>query len=123
MTLDGSAHQDRMIRFFGCIGQAGAYVFSLKIRVIGENICFADPGCQQIKDILDADAHAANAWPSAALLGVESDPLHQMELRIRWAAVKPGIRGQLARRQLARWKNSTALPAQILRLSSSGTSA
>src|SRR5882724_10678520 len=82
-----------MIRLFSRVGQTRAYVFSLKVRVIGENVRFADPRGQQIEDILDADAHAANAWPSAALLGIEGDPLHRSKLRIRCGAVKPGDTG------------------------------
>jgi hypothetical protein len=85
-------HQDRMIRFLGRVGEGGAYVFGLQIRVVGENVRLADPGCQQIEDILDADAHAADARSSAALLGIEGDPLHGMKLPIRWAAVKRGHR-------------------------------
>ena len=79
-----------MIRFFSRVRQAGAYVFGLQVRVIGENLRFTDPGCQKIEDILNTDAHPANAWPSAALLGVEGDPFHGMKLPIRRGAVKPG---------------------------------
>ena len=80
-----------MIRFLSRIGQAGTYVLSLQIRIIRENLRVANPGCQQIEDILNADAHAANARASAALLWIECDPVHRMKLRILWGAVKVGL--------------------------------
>ena len=69
-----------MIGFFGRVGQASTYVVRLEVGVIGEYVRLADASRQQIEHILDADAHAANAWPSAALVGIEGDAVHHLKL-------------------------------------------
>jgi len=64
-----------MIHFTGCVFQASSNVFGLKIWKIPEDFRFTHAGCEKVEHILDADAHAPNARPPAALAWIKSDPL------------------------------------------------
>lgn len=74
-----------MIRFLGCEGEAGLNVFSFEIREIGEDFRLGEAGGQEVEDIFDTDAHAADARPAAALRGIECDPAHSPDMAHRTA--------------------------------------
>lgn len=65
-----------MIRLRGCEGQAGANILPIEIGKIGEYFGFAHSRCEKIEDILDPDAHAADARATAALVRIECDAIH-----------------------------------------------
>ena len=69
-----------MIGLFGCVGQGGTDVFGLKVWIVGKDIRLADTGREQVEHILDADPHTTDAWPPAALVGVEGDAIHCSKL-------------------------------------------
>jgi predicted transposase YdaD len=54
-------------------GPGGLQVFGFKIREVDQDLLAALTGGLDLKDVLDADPHAANAGPAAALLGVVGD--------------------------------------------------
>jgi hypothetical protein len=77
-----------MVRLCCGKGQTGADVFLLQVRKIREYFDFAHPGGHKIEDILDPDAHAADARATAALVRIESDAVHDREANPRAAVGK-----------------------------------
>jgi hypothetical protein len=70
-----TGHEHRMIHFPGRVFQASPNVFGLEIRKIAEDFRFTNASGQQVEHILDPDAQAPNARPSATLIRIKSDPL------------------------------------------------
>src|SRR5262249_4709081 len=79
-----------MIRFLRCIGETGANILCFQVGVIREDFSFGNSGSQQVENILNPYTHAANARASAALIGVEGDPVHCVKLFRGQSVVKPG---------------------------------
>jgi len=48
-------------------------VARLEIRVVRKDLLAARSGSQEVKDVLDSDAKAAEAGPTAALVGIHRD--------------------------------------------------
>ena len=67
--------QNGMVKLFRRIFKAGLNVLWLKVGIIGQNFRVRNPRRQQIKHVLDPDAHAADARASAALFGIEGNPI------------------------------------------------
>jgi hypothetical protein len=65
-----------VVGLLGSEGKTSADILLLQIRKIGEDLGLADTGSQQIENILHSDAHAADAWATAALIRVERDAIH-----------------------------------------------
>ncbi len=55
--------------------QASANVGRLQVGKFLDDLLDPEAVRQEIEDVTDADAHASNARPPAALLGVHGDPL------------------------------------------------
>jgi hypothetical protein len=72
-TLWANSHEHRMIHFPGCVFQASTNVFGLKIWKIPEDFRLTHTGGKKVKHILDANAHAPDARPSATLAWIKSD--------------------------------------------------
>ena len=58
--------------------QARLDVFRFEIGHFFEDVCRREPGREQVEHITHANAHAADARPAAALLGIDSDPLRNL---------------------------------------------
>jgi hypothetical protein len=65
-----------MVRLRSRKGQASADILLLDIGEIGEYFSLAHSGCEEIEDILNSDAHAADARSTAALVWIERDAIH-----------------------------------------------
>jgi hypothetical protein len=65
-----------VIGFGGGILQTGPDVFGFKVGIVCEDFDFPHSGGEQVEHVLDPDAHAPDARPSAALVRVEGDPVH-----------------------------------------------
>jgi len=57
----------------GGVLEAGPDVGGLQIGKVGQNLRFTGPTCEHVEDILDSDAHMADAGASAALFGIKRD--------------------------------------------------
>lgn len=51
-------------------------VLALEVRVVRKDLVLGLPGGEQIKDIGNADAHAANAGSTATNGGIDGDSFH-----------------------------------------------
>jgi hypothetical protein len=67
-----------MVDLARCVLQCGSDVFRLEIRHFGKELFGAESFRQQIQHIRDPDAHAPNAGASAALSGIQGNPLEQI---------------------------------------------
>jgi hypothetical protein len=81
-------NEHRMVRFFGREGERGLDIFRFEVREIGEDLRLGHAGRQKVKDVPDPDAHAADARATAALLGIEGDPVHSRHVVIGSLLVK-----------------------------------
>lgn len=96
-----------MVNFLGRVLEAGSNVLGLEVRKVFEDFCLGHPRRQQVEHILHADAHASDARPPTALLGIEGDSirvLHGDDLKagrglsqilLWWAASPDGSIGAL----------------------------
>jgi hypothetical protein len=78
LGIDDEVHvlageEDGMVSFGGGVVEAGGDVFGLEVGVVLEDFGFGDFGGEEVEDVFDADAHAANAGAASALVGVEGD--------------------------------------------------
>ncbi len=78
LGINEEAH--RLGRFHDCVIhlgsgelQAGLNVFRFKVGKVCQNFRFRHPGRQHLEYIFDTNAHAANAGPTATLLGIKGD--------------------------------------------------
>ena len=56
-----------------CEAEASPKVFDFKIRHFFENLSSGKPCRKEIEYVTDPNAHPTNAWPAAALLGIDGD--------------------------------------------------
>ena len=80
-----------MINFLRGIFKARPDIIGFQVGKIAKNFALRHTGRQQIKHVLDADAHPANARPSAALAGIERDAFrkfHASYLTLRMVFLK-----------------------------------
>lgn len=68
-------HEHGMVSPLRRVFQAGPNVLGLQVGKVREDFTFGHTGSQQVQHILDADAHPPDAGASAALLGVECNPI------------------------------------------------
>ena len=68
-----SSDQDGMVDLPRRVGQGGFQVIRFQIREVSQDLLAALPGGIELKDVLHADPHAADARPAAALVGVVGD--------------------------------------------------
>ena len=54
---------------------AGLDVLRLQIGIVRQDLGFGYPCSEQVEHVLDADAHSSDARASAALPGIERDPV------------------------------------------------
>lgn len=69
-----------MIQLLRGVFEAGADIIGLEVGIILKDLSFRHASGQQIEHILDADAHAPDARPPAALVGVESDAIGKLHV-------------------------------------------
>ena len=68
--------------------QAGSEVLGFEIRHFFENLSRRKPRSEEIENVADANAHTPNAWPAAALLGIDRDSLGKLVHRTSIPAAK-----------------------------------
>jgi len=66
--------------------QTGSQVLGFKIRHFFEDLVNRKPGCEEIENVADANAHTANAWPAATLFGIDRDSIGKLIHRSSIAA-------------------------------------
>jgi len=62
-----------MIEIPGRVSEARADVFTFQVGVVDEDLILSRPGGQHVQNVFDADAHVANARPTAAFAGLDRD--------------------------------------------------
>src|SRR5271169_2943578 len=67
--------QNGVVHFRSREFEAGTDVLRFQIRKVFEDLLFGHAGGEHFEHILHPDAHPANAWATAALLGVEGDAI------------------------------------------------
>lgn len=67
-----------MVGLAGGVLNGGKNIFPFQKRVVREDIVVGSSRRQQIEDIRDTDAKAADAWASAALALFNRDPLQPL---------------------------------------------
>lgn len=70
-----------MIDLPACVRYGGAHVIELEVWQLIDNLRWAAARFDQVKNVRDANAHAANARPPAALARIESDAVEQFHAR------------------------------------------
>lgn len=68
-----------MVGLAGGVLNGRKNVFSFQERIVREDLFVGSSRCQQIEDVGDADAKAANAWASAAFARFNRDPLQPLD--------------------------------------------
>jgi hypothetical protein len=66
-----------MVNSAACKCHAGLKVFGLEVGHFGEDLGGAKSCHKKVQHVTDADAHPADARPSATLLWVDCDPLEE----------------------------------------------
>ena len=69
----GGRDQNGMVHLGRGEGEAGSDIFLLQVWVIGQDFGFRNARGQEFQHVLHADAHPADAGPSAALGRIERD--------------------------------------------------
>ena len=64
-----------MINFLSRIFEAGLDIFWFQVWKVLENLAFRHFGGEEVEHVFDADAHAADARASTALMGIEGDSI------------------------------------------------
>lgn len=64
----------------GGVGDRGSNVVTLQVGVVAQDFFFGSAGCQHIQDVLDTDAHAADARATAAFAWFNGDTLEKIRL-------------------------------------------
>ena len=75
--------ENGMIRLGSGIFQTGADVFGFEVGIIFEDFALPHSDGKEVEDVLPPDAHPPDARPTAALVRVEGDPIHDMAM-IAW---------------------------------------
>ncbi len=97
LGIDDEAHglpgdEDGMIGFGSGVFQTGSDVVGFQIRIVFEDFSFGHSGGQQIKHVLHADAHPADAGTASTLVRVEGDAfIHAGRIDGFWRRVKSGV--------------------------------
>lgn len=65
-----------MIRFSSGVFKAGPDVFGLKVGIVLQDFTLRCTSSEQVEHILDTDTHAPDARPTAALVWIKSDSVH-----------------------------------------------
>jgi len=73
-------YENCVIELPGGVLDGSEDVLALQVRIVFENFLKAGTGAEQFEDVDYADAHPANARPSAALCVVDGDPRQQCGL-------------------------------------------
>lgn len=76
--IQSGAHQDRVVKVAGRVGDGGLDVFRLQIVKVGQDFLLSGPVGQHIEHILHADAHPADARPPAALARLDCDAFQKL---------------------------------------------
>lgn len=120
-----SDHQNGVIGLECRVFQTRGNIFRLEVGIVFEDLGLGDFRGQQIEDILDPDAHPANAGATATLVRIESDAFgHGKNLHQPRSRVKSGIsRGGEGGRDGLSLPGSTRGKCQAARLSTGGRQA
>lgn len=82
------ALQDGVIRLHRREFEGGTNVLGLKVGQVRQDPRFRNAGGKQVEDVFDANSHPANARATAALLGIDRDPVQMAHTEIIHGSTK-----------------------------------
>jgi hypothetical protein len=72
--------QDDVLGLKGRVLNGSENIFSFEKRIVGENLFETRASTQQVQNIRDPDAQAANAWTAPAFARLDGNPLKQFRV-------------------------------------------